>query len=435
MRRKICVVVTARPSYSRIKTALAAIQAHPDLELQLVVAASALLDRYGTAVQYIEDDGFKVSAKVQMVLEGANLATMAKTTGIGLMELATVFDNLQPDIVVTVADRYETMATAVAAAYMNIPVAHVQGGEVTGSIDEKVRHAITKLADMHLVCSEYAADRVVHLGEDPHKVFVTGCPSIDLAVEVMNDTEGLAFNPFTRYGGVGAQVDLSNGYLVLLQHPVTTEYEKARAHIMESLHSVRGFGLPVLCFWPNVDAGSDGTSNGIRTFREVEKPTDFHFFKNMTPHDFLRLLVGSKALVGNSSVGIRECAYLGVPVVNIGSRQLGRDRGMNVVDVDYDSASIRDGVEYQIQHGHYPADLLYGDGRAGERIAERLAKAELTIEKRLAFQCDCIPSTSRSAGVRSESNGAVGGARAPWSNGIHRHPSLADSLVADGSRP
>ena len=135
MPRKICVVVTARPSYSRIKTALRAIMEHPDLELQLVVAASALLDRYGTAVNYIEADGFPISARVYMVLEGENPASMAKTTGLGMLELATVFDNLKPDIVVTVADRFETLATAVAAAYMNIPVAHIQGGEVTGSIE------------------------------------------------------------------------------------------------------------------------------------------------------------------------------------------------------------------------------------------------------------------------------------------------------------
>ena len=146
-KRKICVVVTARPSYSRIRTALQAIQEHPDLELQLVVAASALLERYGNAIQAIEHDGFPIAARVYMVLEGENLVTSAKSTGLGLVELATVFDNLKPDAVVTVADRYETLATAVAASYMNIPVVHVQGGEVTGSIDEKVRHAVTKLVE------------------------------------------------------------------------------------------------------------------------------------------------------------------------------------------------------------------------------------------------------------------------------------------------
>ncbi|MEO1626842.1 MAG: UDP-N-acetylglucosamine 2-epimerase, partial [Bacteroidota bacterium] len=146
MLRKICVVVTARPSYSRIKSALRAIDDHPDLELLLVVAASALLGRYGTAVQYIEGDGFRIAAKVFNVLEGGNLAAQSKTTGLGIIELTNVFENLKPDAVVTVADRFETMSTAIAASYLNIPLVHIQGGEVTGNIDEKVRHAITKLS-------------------------------------------------------------------------------------------------------------------------------------------------------------------------------------------------------------------------------------------------------------------------------------------------
>src|SRR6187431_8212 len=185
-KRKIAVVITARPSYSRVKTVLSAIDKHPNLELQLVVAASALLDRYGSAVNYIEKDGFTIAAKVFNVLEGENLTAAAKTTGIGILELSTVFDNLVPDIVVTVADRFETMATAIAASYMNIPLAHIQGGEVTGNIDEKVRHAITKLADYHFVASENAKERVIQLGENTEMVFNTGCPSIDLAEEILN---------------------------------------------------------------------------------------------------------------------------------------------------------------------------------------------------------------------------------------------------------
>lgn len=387
MKRKVCVVVTARPSYSRIKTALEAIRSHPDLELQLVVAASALLDRYGTAVRTIEEDGFDIAARVYMVLEGENLAAMAKTTGLGLLELATVFDNLKPDVVVTVADRYETLATAVAASYMNIPVAHVQGGEVTGSIDEKVRHAVTKLADLHFVSTEKAAERVIRMGEEPGKVFVTGCPSIDLAVEVM-ERPGLDFDPFEKYGGVGAPVALSGGYLVVMQHPVTTEYELARQQAIETLHAIHVISesdLPALWFWPNVDAGSDGTSNAIRSFRELHAPQNIHFFKNMQPTDFLRLLYSSRCLVGNSSVGIRECAYLGVPAVNIGTRQSGRDRGRNVIDVGYDREEIAAAIRRHLRNGRYGSDPVYGHGRAGERIAELLAAEPLGIEKRLTY--------------------------------------------------
>jgi UDP-hydrolysing UDP-N-acetyl-D-glucosamine 2-epimerase len=383
-KRRICVVVTARPSYSRIRTALHAIHQHPDLELQLVVAASALLDRYGNAVQAIERDGFPIAARVYMVLEGENLVTSAKSTGLGLVELATVFDNLKPDAVVTIADRYETLANAVAAAYMNIPVVHVQGGEVTGSIDEKVRHAVTKLSNLHLVSTRLAAERVMRLGEEPASVIVTGCPSIDIAAEVAAKP-ALDFDPFEKYGGVGEKPDLAGGYLVVMQHPVTTEYDEARQQVEETLYAVKDTGLPVLWFWPNVDAGSDGTSKGIRVFREKETAVNFHLFRNMFPEDFLRLLVHSTAIVGNSSVAIRECSFLGVPAVNIGSRQQGRERGRNVIDVEHDRAAILGAIQEHLTRGRAGVDHLYGDGKAGARIADCLATAPLTVEKRLTY--------------------------------------------------
>lgn len=383
--RKVCVVITARPSYSRIKSALRAIQSHPDLELQLVVAASALLDRYGKTVEIIQQDGFEIARRVFFVLEGENLVTSAKSTGLGIVELATVFADLQPDVVITVADRFETIATAIAASYMNIPVAHVQGGEVTGSIDEKVRHAVTKLANLHFVSHEKARERVIRMGEDADAVFVTGCPSIDLAAEVLKDP-ALDFDPFQKYGGVGEVFDYSDGYLVVMQHPVTTEYEEARKHVTETLFAIRDIDLPTFWFWPNVDAGSDGTSGGIRAFREIEKPKNMHFFKNMTPEDFLKLVYGARCIVGNSSVAIRECSFLGVPVVNIGSRQLGRECGRNVIDVHYyDHRQIIKAIEHQFGNSRYPSDPIYGDGQAGERIAGLLADVSLRIDKRLTY--------------------------------------------------
>ena len=382
--RKVCVVITARPSYSRIRSALETLRARDDIELQVVAAASALLDRYGSVVTEIERDGFEIASKVYMVLEGEQPSTMAKTTGIGMIELATAFDNLQPDFVVTIADRHETLATAVAAAYMNIPLVHIQGGEITGSIDEKVRHAITKLSDYHLVSTEQARERVVRMGEEPETVIVTGCPSIDIAARIL-DAPALEFDPVQKYGGVGAKVDLSNGYLVVLQHPVTTEHESARRHVQETLHAAADSGIPALWFWPNPDAGSDGTSRGIRAFRESHNPSNLHFFKNMAPEDFLRVLYHCSCLVGNSSAGIRECSFLGVPVVNIGGRQQGRDRGPNVLDVDHDRGAIADAIRKQIAHGRYPSDPLYGDGAAGPRIADAIGRIAPRIHKRLNY--------------------------------------------------
>jgi UDP-hydrolysing UDP-N-acetyl-D-glucosamine 2-epimerase len=383
-KRKIAVVVTARPSYSRVKTALQAIKNHPDLELQLVVAASALLDRYGSAVNYIEKDGFEIAAKVFNVLEGENLTAAAKTTGIGILELSTVFDNLKPDIVVTIADRFETMATAISAAYMNIPLAHIQGGEVTGNIDEKVRHSITKLADYHFVASESAMQRVIKLGEDPKFVFNTGCPSIDLAHGIKNDPS-LNFDPYKKYGGVGSHPNLSNGYIVVMQHPVTTEYSNSRTHIEETLYAIKDLKIPVLWFWPNVDAGADGTSSGIRSFRETHRPENLHFFKNMEGEDFLRLLVNSKCLIGNSSVGIRECAYLGVPVVNIGTRQNKRDRGNNSKDVDYKRDEISNAITQWLNSAQPDGSDIYGGGNAGIKIADLLGSLPLKFHKTILY--------------------------------------------------
>lgn len=378
------MVITARPSYSRIKTALKAIKNHPKLELQLVVAGSALLGRYGSAVDYIEQDGFTISERVFMVLEGENPTAMAKTTGLGVMELSNVFYNLKPDMVITIADRFETIATSIAASYQNIPLVHIQGGEVTGNIDEKVRHANTKLADIHLVATEEAKQRVIKMGEVEEYVINTGCPSIDIAEDVRNSPD-TSFDPIQKYGGVGAGFDFSNDYIAVMQHPVTTEYGQARDHVWNTLEAIEELGIQTCWFWPNVDAGSDGTSNGIRTFREERKPENIRFFKNMEPKDFLNLLNNASCLVGNSSVGIRECSYLGVPVLNIGSRQYNRQRGSNVMDVDYSKEAIMTGIRVQMEHGKYEPDHIFGDGHSGEKIAEVLASIDLRSHKTITY--------------------------------------------------
>jgi len=383
-KRKICVIITARPSYSRVRTALIAINNHPELELQLVVAASALLDRYGSTINYIEADGFKIAEKVYMIIEGATLTSSAKTTGIGIMELATTFDNLKPDMVCTIGDRYETMATAIAASYMNIPLVHIQGGEVTGNIDEKVRHAITKLSDLHLVSNDDAKQRLIKMGEYEDKIHITGCPSIDIAKQVKDEPE-LDFDPCQKYGGVGKYIDPTKDYIVVMQHPVTTEFEMAKSQAETLINVIHDMNVPVFWFWPNPDAGSDGTSNALRSYREEHPDNHIRFFKNLEGADFLKLLYHSKCLIGNSSVGIRECSYLGIPVVNIGSRQNRRLRGKNVLDTGYEAEVLKSAVMSQIAHGRYPEENLYGNGNAGNDIANILAVAGTEIKKVISY--------------------------------------------------
>jgi UDP-hydrolysing UDP-N-acetyl-D-glucosamine 2-epimerase len=377
-------VITARASYARIKTALTAIDQHDHLELLLIVAASAVLDRYGSAIEVIEKDGFKITARVFNVIEGGDLLGQAKTTGLGIIELSNVISGLAPDVVVTIADRYETMATAISAAYLNIPLVHIQGGEVSGNIDEKVRHAITKLSDLHLVSTTEAQERVIKMGEVPERVIVTGCPSIDLAKEVAGNGQ-LDFDPYEKYGGVGAAPEVKDGYLIVMQHPVTTEYQAARKQIEETLSAVYRSRKTTLWFWPNVDAGSDGTSNGIRAFREKHVINFMHFFKNMEPLDFLKVLKNCACLIGNSSVGLREAAYLGVPSINIGTRQHRRSRATNVIDVDYDRTAIERALEDQLRHGAYPQSTLYGAGDAGKKIADLIASTEIQSAKFLTY--------------------------------------------------
>ena len=381
-KRKICVVVNSRANYGRIKSVLHEINKHSSLELHLIVGASALLYRFGKVKEIIESDGFEINGRVYLIVEGENPTTMAKSTGMAIMELATMFENLKPDIVVTVADRFETMATAIAASYMNIPLAHTQGGEVTGSIDESVRHAVTKLSHIHFAATKQAAENIIRMGEDPSNVHCTGCPSIDIISDL--DLK-LPTDIFHRYKGVGPDIDPEKPFLVVLQHPVTTEYGEGLQQINETLAAIEKIRMQTVWLWPNVDAGSDDISKGLRMYREKKNPEFIHFFRNFSVEDYARLIHNSACLVGNSSSALREGAFIGVPAVNIGTRQANRQHGSNVIHVNYDTKEIEKAFKKQIEKGRYERSKLFGDGRAGERIAEILCKSKINIQKHLHY--------------------------------------------------
>jgi UDP-hydrolysing UDP-N-acetyl-D-glucosamine 2-epimerase len=384
--RKICIVIGSRANYSSIKSVMRAVKAHPDLQLQLVVAASALLDRFGSVVDLIEADGFVPVARVTMIVEGETPATMAKSTGLGLLELPTTFDMLKPDVVVSVGDRFETMATAIAASYMNIPVAHTMGGEISGTIDESIRHAVTKLAHIHFPANEAAGDRIVRMGEPSSTVHVVGCPRIDLVNEIARAEGGIPHAEWLTREGVGAHIDPSKPFLLVNQHPVTTEYGHGKEQVWETLMALDELKIPTIMLWPNVDAGSEDIASGMRTFREKHDPKYVRFYKNFPIDTYVRLMISCACVVGNSSAPIREGAFLGAPAVNIGTRQMGRDRGPNVIDVGYDRHEIARAIKAQLAHGRYSSDQLYGDGKAGGRIADLLARVPLSVQKRLVFE-------------------------------------------------
>lgn len=383
--RRICVVVGSRANYSSIKSAMRAIDAHPGLELQLIVAASALLDRYGSVVDIIERDGFNPIERLHMLIEGETPLTMAKSTGLGLLELSTALERLQPDIVVTVGDRFETMATTLAAAYMNMPIAHTMGGEVTGNIDESIRHAVTKFANIHFPASNDARQRIIRLGEPEDTVHLVGCPRVDLVAEVLGEG-GSAADAGVFDDGVGEAIDLTEPFLIVSQHPVTSEYGHGESQMRATLDAVADVGLPALVLWPNADAGADDVARGIRRWREQGRGGGMYFVKNLPVETYIRLMASTACLVGNSSSGIREGAFIGTPVVNVGRRQAGRERGHNVVDSDHERDEIAESVRKQVAQGRFAPDPVYGDGHAGSRIAETLAGlGPIDVQKRITY--------------------------------------------------
>lgn len=384
-KRKIAVVVGSRANYSSIKSVMRAIRAHPDLELQVIAAASALLDRFGSVVDVVEADGFPPDARVNMIIEGETPLTMAKSTGLGLLELPTILDLLRPDIVVTVGDRFETMATAIAAAYMNIALAHTMGGEVTGTIDESIRHAVTKLAHIHFPANQDAADRIVRMGEDPSSVYVVGCPRIDLVAEVVGNGGQLPERAWLEYEGVGSHIDLDEPFLLVSQHPVTTEYGQGEHQIAETLQALDILQIPAIMLWPNVDAGSEDIARGMRKYREKYPKTHIRFYKNFPVETFIRMMSRCTCMIGNSSSAIREGPFLGVPAVDIGTRQQGRQRGGNVLHVEHDHTQIAEAVRQQMKCGRYPSEHIYGDGHASKRIADILATCTVQIQKRIMY--------------------------------------------------
>jgi UDP-hydrolysing UDP-N-acetyl-D-glucosamine 2-epimerase len=238
---------------------------------------------------------------------------------------------------------------------------------------------------VHFPANQDAADRIIRLGEDPAAVHVVGCPRIDLVAEVISNGSAALDRDWLDREGVGGHISTDQPFLLVSQHPVTTEYGQAEHQINETLMALEELKMPTVMLWPNVDAGSEDVSRGMRKFRERCKPEYIRFYKNFPVETFLRLMRSAACLVGNSSSFIREGAFIGTPAVNIGSRQDGRERGANVVDVDYDRAAITAAIRSQVKHGPYPSAHLYGDGKAGARIADLLSTAPLQIQKRIQY--------------------------------------------------
>ncbi len=382
-KRKICVIITTRGNYAKMRSVMDEIDARDNLELQLIVGGGAILPRYELTGGWL-DGNFRIDRRIHFMVEGENPVAMAKSAGLAVIDFTTAFENLQPDFVVVIADRFECLSIAMAASYMNILLVHIEGGEVSGSIDESVRHAITKLAHLHFPATEEAARRIERMGEDPNFIFSVGSSSLDIIsnLDLENKTPLMELQ---AKAGVGRVVDLDKPYLLVIQHPVTTEYELNLAHINETIAAVESSRINAIWIWPNMDAGSDGIAKGLRMFREKKDPDRVHFFKSLFIEYYAPMLNNAACIVGNSSSGIREASFLGVPCVNIGSRQSGRERWVNVTDVPYERSAILKAIKKQLRVGRYKSSYIYGKGEAGKMIAEVLSRVEVSCQKRIAY--------------------------------------------------
>ena len=377
---KITAVLVDRANYGRLKPILEIMRDDCDVELSLVCTGTMLLERFGRAVDLVKNEGFDVSEEIYIELEGSIPSTMAKSIGLAIIELSNVFQKQSPDFLLLIGDRSEALGAAIAAVYQNICLIHVQGGEITGSIDESARHAITKLAHYHFPSTKQAGSNIIKMGECQKNVFAYGCPSADVVSK-----SKIFFTNASFYKGVGPNLNLFNNYLLVLFHPVTTEYGSSEEQMKELLSVIKKINMQTVLIWPNIDAGADGVSQAIRIFRDNNNKINLHAYKNFEPEEYIPLLDNASCAIGNSSSFIRDASFLGTPVVLVGSRQDGRECSDAVMKVQPYSSDIYEAVKKQIKHGKYKKSNLYGSEGVSLKIVNRIKKLKKFTQKKLVF--------------------------------------------------
>ncbi len=379
--RKVCVVLVDRANYGRLQPVMQALASRPALELQVLATGTMVLERFDQPVRVVRADGFNVDSEIYIELEGSTPTTMAKSIGFGIVEFASEFHRLKPDVVVLIGDRYEALAAAIAAAYMNITLVHIQGGEVSGSIDESARHAISKFAHFHFPSTKRAAEYLIRMGERRDTILGTGCPSSDIA-----RTLSRQLNPeVVNSRGAGIEIDVTKPFLLVVFHPTTTEYGGEQRQMQVLLSALDSLRIQTLLLWPNIDAGADHISKAIRAYRTQSQAHWMRTLTNLTTGDYLKVLAATACAVGNSSSFVRDAGYFGTPVVLVGNRQNGRETDEHVIRVPVEMDQIVAAVKHQLAHGHYKPSTLYGDGQVSERIASAIEGLTPYLQKQLAF--------------------------------------------------
>lgn len=365
-RRRICYISGTRADFGLMQATLRRIHEDPRLELGIVATGMHLSAAHGHTLRDIEASGLPLLATVPVDMEPATGATMARNIGAMLAAFVPLLQQHRPDIVLLLGDRGEMLAGALAAIHLNIPVAHIHGGERSGTVDEPVRHAISKLSHFHFAATAQARERLVRMGEAPEQVWVTGAPGLDGLRELASRSR----EELAREAGL----DPARPVALLVFHPVLQEAASAGAQAGAVVDSLKRHGLQVLALLPNADAGSEAIRQLLARRRDAG---DLHLVTHFPRPDFVSWMAAADLMVGNSSAGIIEAASFGTPVVNIGLRQNLRERNANVTDCAADAGEIEAAVARALRHGRYPRENVYGDGSAGPRVADLLATVPL----------------------------------------------------------
>jgi GDP/UDP-N,N'-diacetylbacillosamine 2-epimerase (hydrolysing) len=368
--RKILGVTGIRSEYDIMSSVFRAIDAHPALDLQLVVTGAHLADAFGYTAREIRADGFTIVDEIESLINGDQASSRVKGLAVQLQGLVQTVQRVKPDFMIVLGDREEAMTTALAGAYMNIPVAHVAGGDrVVGNVDDQVRHAVSKLAHLHFVTNGESRERLVRLGEQPFRIREVGNPGLDRLVEVP------ALSAAEISSRLGFTIREGEPFIVLIQHVISTEIEHAYEQMKVSLDAVRELGITTILSYPNSDAGGQQM---IRAIREYEALDFLYTAKNIPRLEFVNLMRKASCMLGNSSAGILEAPLLRLPVVNVGNRQQGRLHAENVEFVPHDKDAIMRAVRRALFDEGYRESVArcwnpYGDGRSSARIADALA--------------------------------------------------------------
>ncbi|XP_033823311.1 bifunctional UDP-N-acetylglucosamine 2-epimerase/N-acetylmannosamine kinase isoform X1 [Periophthalmus magnuspinnatus] len=367
-RLRVCVATCNRADYSKLAPIMFGIKNHPeDFDLEVVVLGSHLIDDYGNTFRMIEQDDFDIGSKLHTIVRGEDEAAMVESVGLALVKLPDVLQRLNPDILIVHGDRFDALALATAAALMNIRILHLEGGEVSGTIDDSIRHAISKLAHYHACCTRRAEQHLIAMCEDHSRILLAGCPSYDKLLAKHHEDDYMDIIK----SWLGENVK-DNDYIVALQHPVTTDIQHSVKIYGLMLDALLSFNKKTLILFPNIDAGSKEMVRVMRR-KGIEQHPNFQAVKHVPFEQFIQLVSHAGCMIGNSSCGVREAGAFGTPVVNLGTRQTGRETGENVLHVrDADTQSkIYHALELQFGK-RYPCSKIYGDGNAVQRILKFL---------------------------------------------------------------